>query len=525
MPIARDRTELVVQTDLPVNVAPPEYKGVTVDSYKQELASLLIYVEGSSWITEYYSQVLGENNVLNPLQPNLPAPYQQYTRVRQLELKVTDPLQHQQNPETNEMEVTGGATVPPCGIIPNVGDMFLADIGDGREGVFTVTTSDKKTIFNSSVYTITYVLTGYNGSEKRFELENKVVKSVYYRKDFVIHGQNPIIIEEDVLNIEKINTYLHSFKQYYFSRFFSNEYSTLILPNQERTIYDPFLVKAVTDLFDSDEHPLLNRIRYLNIEGDVALKQDTIWSALLNVDKVYLLNAVKEMWGISTQYWSQYPLLKTIRFSGIADVIYPKHPLNTVNSQYVIGPEIIGEDITDSDRYDEQGDFIPWVDPPPSPVITVVGEWDASLDTFPTAGTGPLNAIAANDVWLISVAGSPDGMDLEPGLFIKALIDVPGQIAVNWGIHDMNAPIIPDIPLIRPTTLDQYYVFSNAFYTEAEVGQSVLEVQTNNLLNNRAISMSELYRLCEDQKNWGLLDQFYYMPVLMVLLKYNLRKI
>lgn len=524
MPIARDRSELVVQTDAPVNVASPEYKGVTVDTYKQQLASLMIYVEGSSWITEYYSQVLNENNELNPLQPNLPAPYQQYTKIKELELKVTDALQHSQNPDNNEMEVTGGATLP-TGVIPNVGDMFLADIGDGREGVFTIVTSEKKTLFTSTVYTITYVLTGYNGAEKRFELQNKVVKDVYYRRDFVTYGQNPIIIEEDVLNIERINTYLNNFKQYYFSRFFSNEYSTLILPNQDRTIYDPFLVKAVTSLFDNNEHPILQKIRYLNIEGDEALKQNTIWTAILNVDKVFLLNAVKEMWGISTQYWSQYPLLKTIRFSGIADVLYPVQPLSDVNNQYMIGPEIEGYPIIDKDRLDEDGNLIPWVDPTPTPPPVVVGEWDASNDTFPTLGTGIANAVQANDTWLITVAGSPDGMDLEPDMFIRAVIDVPGQLAVNWTIYDMSTPIVPSVPLIRPTTLDQYYVLSDAFYTESETAQSVLEVQTNNMLNNRAVSISELYRLCEDHKRWGLLDQYYYTPILIVLLKHVLRKI
>lgn len=524
MPIAKNRSDLIVQNDLPVNVAPPEYKGVTVDTYKQKLSSLMIYVEGSSWITEYYSQVLGDNNELNPLQPNLPAPYQQYTRIKELELKVTDPLQHSQNSDTNEMEVVGGATLP-SGVIPNLGDMFLADIGDGREGIFAVTSSEKKTIFNSAVYVINYTLTGYNGAEKRFELNNKVVKEVYYRRDFNIYGQNPIIIEEDVLNIEKINGYLNDFKQYYFSRFFSNEYNTLILPNQECTIYDPFLVKAFTSLYDNNEHPILQKIRYLNIEGDMALKQDTIWSALLNVDKVYLLNSVKEMWCIDTKYWSQYPLLKTIRFSGIANIVYPKQPLTTVNNQYMIGPEITGDPISDISRLDVDGNLIPWVDPTPTPPIIVVGSWDASNDTFPILGTGPSNAVAANDVWRISVAGNPDGMDLEVDMFIKALVSSPGQDSANWSIYDMSTPIVPAIPLIRPVTVDNKYVLSNAFYLESETGQSVLEVQTNNLLNNRAISTADLYRLAEDHKNWGLLEQFYYTPILIILLKYVLRKI
>lgn len=524
MPIARDRSDLVVQEDLPVDIAPPEYKGVTVDTYKQQLSSLLIYVEGSSWITEYYSQVLNDSNVLNPNQPGLPAPYQQYTKIKELEFKVTDPLTHTQNSDTNEMEVTGSATLY-AGVIPNVGDMFLADVGDGREGVFTITSSEKKALFTSTVYTVTYVITGMNGAEKRFELENKVVKTVYFRRDFVKHGQNPIIIEENVLDIEKISKHLNSLKEYYFSRFFANEHKTIILPNQKTTVYDPFLLKAVTSMFDTDEHPLLKRCLYLNIEGDEALKQNTIWTALLNVDKVYLSNAVKEVWGITTDYWSKYPLLKTIRFSGINYVVYPKHPLTTVNSQYVLGPEITGEPITDSDRIDSNGDDIPWIDPIPTIPPRVMGDWDASLGTFPTVGSGLTGQVLANDTWLVTVAGTCDGMVLAVDDFVKAVVDLPGQTAANWVLHDMNTPFVPEVPLIRPTTLDQYYVLSNAFYTESETEQSVLEVQTNNMLNNRAVNMSELYRLCDDHKNWGLLDQFYYTPILMILLKYNLRKI
>lgn len=524
MPIARDKSQTVVPQPLPVEVAPPEYKGITVDTAKQQLSSLLIYVEGSSWITEYYSQVLNSNNELGPLQPNLPTPYQQFTKIKEFEFKVTDPLTHTQNSETNEMEVTGSATFY-AGVIPNVGDMFLADIGDGREGVFAISASEKKALFTSTVYTVSYVLTGFNGAEKRVELEQKVVKTVYFRRDFIKHGQNPIIIEENVLDIEKINKYLNTFKEYYFSRFYGNEWKTLILPNQESTVYDPFLLKAVTDMFDTDEHPLLKRIQYYNIEGDEALKQNTIWTALLNVDRSYLLNAVKEMWGISTEYWSKYPLLKTIRFSGINYIIYPTQPLSTVNNQYVIGPEITGYPVTDIDRTDVNGDFIPWVDPIPTPPPLVMGNWDASLGTFPTVGSGLTGQVMMHDTWLITAGGTCDGLVLEADDFVKALVDNPGQTGTNWTIHDINTPLVPEIPLIRPTTLDQYYVFSNAFYTEAETGQSVLEVQTNNMLNNRAVVMSELYRLCEDQKNWGLLDQFYYTPVLMVLLKYNLRKI
>ena len=523
MPIAKDRTVIVTQDDLPVNVASPEYKGVTVDTYKQQLSSILIYVEGSQWITEYYSQVLNENNELNPLQPKLPAPYQQYIKIKELELKVTDPLTHNQNQENNEMEVVGTANVP-AGVIPNVGDMFLADIGDGKEGVFAVTASDKKTMFTSAVYVIEYRLVNPNGTQKRLELENKVVKTVYYRKDFVTFGQDPIIIEPEVLNIEKLTTHLNNIKDYYFSRFYSNEYSTLIVPNQGASVYDPFLVKTMQAMFNVDEHPVLQKIRHLNIEGDQALKQDTLWTALLNVNKTYLLNAVTKIWLVSTRYWSGYPLLKTIRFSGIEYVAYPNNPLTTVNNQFCLGPEVVGIQFSDSSRIDSNGDVIPWVDPTPTPPPVVVGEWDASNDTFPTLGTGPSNTIAPYDTWLISDAGSPGGLALAENQFIQAVVAAPGQDASNWIIYDMSTPIIPPNPLIRPVTLDDYYVLSEAFYTNNGPLQSVLEVQLTNMFSDEAISISELYRLCDDYLNWGLLEQFYYTPLLLTMIKHVIRK-
>lgn len=458
MPIAADKSNVVVQVDLPVNVAAPEYKGVTVDTYKTLLSKMLVYVEGSSMITEYYSQVLGADSELNPSEPDLPTPYQQYIKVKEFEIKVTDPLSHSQDPETNEFTIVGGGTIY-AGVIPNVGDMFLADIGDGREGVFTITLSDKKTLFTSSVYSIEYRMTGVNADEVRGNLEDKVVKVTYFRKDFVTTGQNPIIIEETVLSLEKITSALEDIKQYYFSKFFSNEFSTLILPNQPDTVYDSFLVKSISDLFNVGDHPVISKIRYLNVEGNDALKQDTLWTALLNLDKRYLSNAVKNMWTISTNYWSSYPVLKTIRFSGISNIMYPTVPLTTVDAQYVGGEAIVGVYITDSARYDVTGELIPWVDPDPLPPV------------------------------------------------------VDGD------------PYIPVIPLIRPVTIDNFYVFSEAFYNESEEGQSVLEVQTNNLLNNRTIDLAQLYRICEEYKTWSLLDQFYYLPVMIIILKVVLRKL
>ena len=276
-------------------------------------------------------------------------------------------------------------------------------------------------------------------------------------------------------------------------------------------------------MFNVDEHPILQKIRHLNIEGDQALKQDTLWTALLNVNKTYLLNAVTKIWLVSTRYWSGYPLLKTIRFSGIEYVAYPNNPLTTVNNQFCLKPEVVGIQFSDSSRIDSNGDVIPWVDPTPTPPPVVVGNGMHRMIPFLHWVQDHQILSLLHDTWLITDAGSPGGLVVAENQFIQATVAAPGQDANNWIIYDMSTPIIPPNPLIRPVTIDDYYVLSEAFYNNNPL-QSVLEVQLTNMFSDEAISISELYRLCDDYLNWGLLEQFYYTPLLLTMIKHVIRK-
>ena len=75
------------------------------------------------------------------------------------------------------MAVNGTADVYPF-IIPNVGDMFAADVGDGKEGVFTITSTEKKSLLKEAVYTIEYTLLYYSNSDlqRRNDLITKSIQ-------------------------------------------------------------------------------------------------------------------------------------------------------------------------------------------------------------------------------------------------------------------------------------------------------------------------------------------------------------
>jgi hypothetical protein len=74
------------------------------------------------------------------------------------------------------------------------------------------------------------------------------------------------------------------------------------------------------------------------------------------------------------------------------------------------------------------------------------------------------------------------------------------------------------IPYIKPVLVDDHYVFSKNFY-DYQYPMSVLELLTMDYLMGRAIDNTKLCRLIERQSFWGRLEQFYYTPILLTLIK------
>jgi 6-phosphogluconolactonase len=63
------------------------------------------------------------------------------------------------------------------------------------------------------------------------------------------------------------------------------------------------------------------------------------------------------------------------------------------------------------------------------------GSYDASGNTYPaTGGSGAAGAILKGDLWYISVAGTLNGILLNVGDTVRALMNTPGQTNGNWDI-------------------------------------------------------------------------------------------
>lgn len=309
------------------------FSGVVVDTKYVPLSSLLTYIEGASWTVTYYSQVLDKDNDIRSQDVEISGVYQQYHEINGMELKVTNPLTSSQDSATNRMTVNGSGNVYPF-IIPNVGDMFAADVGDGREGIFKITSSEKKSLLKESIYAIEYTLLYYSDQDqvRRKDLVDKSINSYFYVKDFLLHGQNPLLISEDYHAYEELDNLYFEITKNYFNWFFSNEYKTLIVPGQSFIVYDHFLTEAIIAILNTRDAPQLMNIRKLNVDDDDYLKQPQIWKAIANRDLSLLDLSNKKMGLVSVKSFTKDPMLNGIRFSGVNFVVYPSRPELLLNS-------------------------------------------------------------------------------------------------------------------------------------------------------------------------------------------------
>lgn len=432
-----------------VRVSTDDYKTAVVDTKWVPRSSILTHIEGSSWVVDYYAQILDTDSNLSGQQYTKNPVYQSYKKIANLELKVKTALNTDQDDANKEMNVTGDAVLYPS-IIPNEGDMFVADIGEGKSAVFRVNSSKKNSIFKEACYDIAYVLDTDN-NDKKLDLEQKTTVVYYYHKDYLLNGSNPLILKNEMdtlLNLKKVYDIM---LYQYFRRFFSHEFKTLLVPSQLMPTYDSYLTSYVLSMFGTQEAHELAYIRALNMDEDRVAKCDNIWSALKFKDISLLNTAFTKAGLISSLAFSRTPTYNGIRYSGVGAVVYPKNPYVTVDGSYV------------------------------NSVKTTSSELQASSD-----------AATASNVLVRAVNLRKLDDDLGDNLY--------------------------------PVTVDDYYVLSANFYNNTNT-QSTLETAVTAYINNNQVDADQLYNTAKNFHTWGSLEQFYYLPIVMTLIRSILKGI
>ena len=170
--------------------------------------------------------------------------YQPYEKIEGFELKLSSALSVSQD-QNNAFTVTGTALIYPS-VIPNVGDVIIGALADGRLAQFSVSSVDVKTLYRQTVYEINFIMARMMTQEISTILNTMVVKVYRFVYDFARYGRNPLVIKTDYLSLQELLKLEKPLLNYWVKKFFSFEWNTFLVPEQASSTHDPYVTKTNT---------------------------------------------------------------------------------------------------------------------------------------------------------------------------------------------------------------------------------------------------------------------------------------
>lgn len=141
-----------------------------------------------------------------------------------------------------------------------------------------------------------------------------------------------------------------------------------------------------------------------------------------------------------------------------------------------------------------------------------------NADTF-------IRGLALTNIEYIVYPNNPDTSILVKSNPLAKLLNI-SEIIETKSVNGTLASFINDqyvedtrtYQVINPVLQDKFYVLSQNFY-EGLINQSLLEILVKDYLKNQALNLNKLILVCSKFKTWGRLEQFYYGPILLTLIK------
>ncbi|AEH03528.1 virion structural protein [Pseudomonas phage PhiPA3] len=444
---------------------PDTFRGIAVDTKFIPRSSMLRWINGANWTGTYFAQKLDETQEPTPLALHRQPPYQQYIRINGINIKVNQTLDISQDERIRTFSVTAtGHTYP--GLTANYGDMWVADVGDGRIGLFTVTSARRETFLRDSTYAIELKMVSFLTPQQMEDLERKTILTYYWSASALGAGCNPYVTEQQQEDSKNFAALRSEIIRRYITDFYSKEHSTFLVPDQLAKTYDHFVTKAMLMMVDTQTDGRMRLVKLLNVMSEPVMSQPTVWDALVRQDSGRFCDNTERAHLVNTRISRWRPELQAIGFSGIARFVFPIDAPTDVDSQYD------GED-----RARPEG--IPFHEGRPR-----------------RPEPGPWRSQEERDL---------EWFKRKP----QQLVDV----ATAWKTPSD----------IKPVVVDDYYVFSQSFYYQTPVTQSKLEQLAWQMINNEPLNVDSLRAVTKCCLGWDNLERFYYHPVLIALLKYAVR--
>lgn len=248
------------------------------DSYQRMANTLAGYPEGRIIKVTYFSQNTPITDIRSKI-VDLSAwtkddVHLAWTEIRQFEIRASGEIGFSYEENTNNTKINGEGLVFP-GFNPQVGDIFIYRIRNGKIGIFYISNVSRLALGQETYHSIEFVLQDYLTPAFRSRLSRQATAVFYFDKQKFLTGNYAFMSSEGYIQQKELNHLRKEIIQNYCDRFYSNDMSSFIRPDG---IYDPYAVEfwnkkvSVTDCY---QRPLQLLISMKNFKK-------TIWAAMTN---------------------------------------------------------------------------------------------------------------------------------------------------------------------------------------------------------------------------------------------------
>lgn len=312
--------------DLPVVEQAQEPRESTFTSLVPEarIDRLLKYIDGFPWTVDYYGQILNTHSVGNHFDENLGDLSQSYVKIHKVIMYVDSSLVPNTDPVNNTTTLTGTAVVP-LGIMPNIGDSFIARVDTGEDAIFTVTSVSDSTYRKNNVWIIEYSMTTYTNSDPgKVEALNRRVNEEYYFDDLVkSRRENHLVTKVQYQEGINLQTFLNDSIGYYFNVFRQATTGSIVIPGHDLPIADTKIVSFINKTVDRRFLDFRGIFNYTEITN--TRDRDNLLTALILRQRPITQRFDREMVFVDPVVVKSRAMYGSPFFLNVSYVIHPKY--------------------------------------------------------------------------------------------------------------------------------------------------------------------------------------------------------
>ena len=281
-------------------------------------------IDGSSWVVNYYSTVLGKDDVLVNSQDTIDPTIKQYIKILKYELRVIEPLTPSIDDTTGVTTVIGGANCYSS-FTPVVGDVFIATVSTGVKAIFeVVATPQRSTMYDDSLWKINYALVEYLNLENLELLNSYVVGELIFDVTRLGTNLNPLITKSENNRVAQKEEIEKELVSYFYSNYFDKGFNTFFVPDElNRMVYDSHMVefwnKLMVNKFGS--YPTEYSVDF----GSIKQPYVTVLDAIITQDKTLVKSCIVHLHEENSAFITNIPFnVPAARLSGIDYIIKPR---------------------------------------------------------------------------------------------------------------------------------------------------------------------------------------------------------